>query len=57
MVWLMSIDKQMSHHACFIWRHFCGHWFLANLKEKQMVPPFSTISGKYFQDLIAINFS
>lgn len=25
----------MRHHTYFIWRHICGHWFLANLKEKQ----------------------
>lgn len=58
MVWLMSTDKkQMSHHAYFIWRCICGHWFLANLEEKQVVSPVSTVSEKYFQDLIAMNFS
>lgn len=54
----MSIDKkQMSHRACFVWRHICAHWLLADLKEKQAVSPISPVSVRYFQDLIAMNFS
>lgn len=57
-VWLMPLDKQMTHHVYFTWRQvFFFLFFEAYFKEKWVVSHLFTMSEKYFQDLIVMNFA